>query len=116
MCKFNAQVQCTPVFNTHATWRARVSVIMMYVGQHGGTRQCSAWQDIASFPGAEEGEENEAKQWSAWQGPASVCVWSRAYGCVCLCVTYHGYVVCVRFKFVYTGGNRQLSFKLTPAS
>ena len=39
----------------------------MYVGQHGGTRQCSAWRDIASFPGVEEGEENEAKRWSAWQ-------------------------------------------------
>ena len=67
MCKFNAAC-----FNTHATWRARVSVIIMYVGQHGGTQQCSAWWDIASFPGAEEGEENEAKQWSAWWDTAVV--------------------------------------------
>ena len=26
----------------------------------------AAWRDIASFPGVEEGNENEAKRWSAW--------------------------------------------------
>ena len=69
--KFNKlEVQCASSMQACLTpmqHGVRVSVIMMYVGQHGGTRQCSAWRDIASFPGAEEGEENEAKRWSAWR-------------------------------------------------